>query len=51
MMIKMNLAGTVTHALNSIALGPIASIKKQNPQQNKLDQKRGIEKAPGSPSE
>lgn len=45
----MNLSGTVTIALISIALGPTARIAKQNAQQNKLDQKSGAEKAPGSP--
>lgn len=45
----MNLAGTVISALISIALGPTARIKKQNAQQNKLDQNSGAEKALGSP--
>ena len=46
---KMNLSGKVMRALISIALGPIAKIKQQKTQQNKLAQNIGIEKLLGSP--
>lgn len=46
---KMNLSGKVIKALISIALGPIAKIKQQKTQQNKLAPNNGIEKELGSP--